>query len=93
MAITWMRTSDAFPDLDRSDKDFTAFAGDKVIGRVYQFEAGPEAGIWFWSMTADRLGPRFADRSGREGRRGDAGRRVVDAYERLLQGIRQSRSG
>jgi hypothetical protein len=84
MAIVWMRTSDAFPDLDRSDKDFTAFAGNKVIGRVYQFEAGPEQGIWFWSMTADRPGPRFAGRSGREGRRGDAGRRVVEAYERLL---------
>jgi hypothetical protein len=35
-------------------------------------------------MTADRPGPRFADRSGREGRRGDAGRRVDEAYERLL---------
>ena len=40
MAITWMRTSDAFPHLDRSDKDFTAFDGDEIVGRVYQFEAG-----------------------------------------------------
>ncbi len=85
MNITWLRTSDAFPHLDPSDKDFTAFDGDEVIVPDYQLEAGPEQGIWFWSMTADRPGPRFAGRSGRAARRGDAGRRVVDAYQRLLQ--------
>jgi hypothetical protein len=84
MAITWMRTSDAFPGLNPSDRDFTAFDGETIVGRVYQFEAGPEEGVWFWSMTADRPGLRFAGRSGRAAGRGDAGQRVVEAYERLL---------
>jgi hypothetical protein len=46
---------------------------------------GPQAGLWLWTMTAVRPGPRLpVPRSGTEARRGDAGRRVVEAYERLL---------
>jgi hypothetical protein len=41
--------------------------------------------VWFWTMTALRPGPRITfPTSGTEARRGDAGRRVVEAYERLL---------
>ena len=32
--ISWMRTSDAFPDLARSDTDFAAFDREKIIRRV-----------------------------------------------------------
>ena len=45
MTITWLRTSDVFPDLKRSDTDFTAFDGEEIIGRVYQFQSGPEEGL------------------------------------------------
>jgi hypothetical protein len=85
MSITWMRTSDAFPDLDRSDTDFTAFDGKDIIGRVHLFENGPEQGLWLWTMTATGPGWPFTARSGRERQRGEAGRRVVEAYERLLR--------
>jgi hypothetical protein len=85
MAITWMRTSDAFRDLNRSDKDFTAFDGKTIIGRVYELEQDREKGLWSWSMSADLPGPTFTNRSGREARRGDAGRRVVEAYHLFLQ--------
>jgi hypothetical protein len=46
----------------------------------------PEQGLWFWTMTAVRPGPRVTfPTNGTEARRGDAGRRVVDAHERLLR--------
>jgi hypothetical protein len=67
--------------------DYTALDGATVVGRVYRIDGGPEQGLWFWSMTAHRPGPRPQIlTSGKEARRGDAGRRVVEAYERLLAG-------
>jgi hypothetical protein len=83
MTITWMRTSDAFPDLDRSDTDFTAFDGKDIIGRIYLFETRPEQGLWLWTMMATGPGWPFNARSGRETQRGEAGRRVVEAYNLL----------
>jgi hypothetical protein len=66
-------------------EDFQALNGDEIVGRVYQYPHGPQAGLWFWTMTAVRPGPRLAfPTNGTEARRGDAGRRVVEAYERLL---------
>jgi hypothetical protein len=41
MAVEWMRTSDVFSDLNRSDTDFTAFDGEKIIGRVHQMRRDP----------------------------------------------------
>jgi hypothetical protein len=58
-----------------------------MVRPVYQHPHGPQAGLWFWTMTTVRPGPRVAfPTNGTEARRGDAGRRVVEAYERLLRG-------
>jgi hypothetical protein len=85
MAVEWMRTRDAFPALDGLQHDYTALDGEAVVGRVYLIEGGPGRGLWFWSMTAYRPGPRpQIATSGREARWGDAGRCVMEAYERLL---------
>jgi hypothetical protein len=46
MDIKWRLTSDAFPDLERSETDFTAFDGETIIGRVYQLDQDPEEGLW-----------------------------------------------
>ena len=67
--------------------DFVAFDGDVVIGRVLQGTGGPDRGSWTWSVTVDLPGPRLTARSG-ETRRGDAARRVVEAYEKLLRSRR-----
>jgi hypothetical protein len=37
------------------------------------------------SLLRQPLGPTFTARSGTEARRGDAGRRVVEAYEAMLR--------
>jgi hypothetical protein len=67
-------------------EDFQALDGDEIVGRVYQIPHGPQEGLWFWTMTVVRPGPRVAfPTNGTEARRGDAGRRVVEACERLLR--------
>jgi hypothetical protein len=77
--VEWERIPDGLPE------DFRALDGDEIVGRVYQIPPGPQAGLWFWTMTAVRPGPRLPPpTSGTEARRGEAGRRVVEAYERLL---------
>ena len=66
-------------------EDFQALDDDEIVGRVDQSPHGPEQGLWFWTMTALRPGPRLPPPThGTEARRGNAGRRVVEAYERLL---------
>jgi hypothetical protein len=57
--------------------------------RFLDFATGPirhgsDEGRWFWSMTVSRPGPSFNARSGTEARRGDAGQRVIEAYEAML---------
>jgi hypothetical protein len=62
-------------------EDFQALDGDEIVGRVYQYPHGPQPGLWFWTMTVVRPGPRLPPpTSGTETRRGDAGRRVTEAY-------------
>jgi hypothetical protein len=51
---------------------------------MMQFEFGPESGVWFWTMTVTRVGPLGGDTNGRVNNRGEAGRRIVEAYKRLL---------
>jgi hypothetical protein len=83
--VEWERIPDGVPE------DFQALDGDEIVGRVYQNPTGPERGLWFWTMTVVRPGPRITfPRSGTEARRGDAGRRVVEAYERLLAHARNT---
>jgi hypothetical protein len=36
-------------------------------------------------MSADLPGPMFTNRSGREAKRGEAGRRIIEAYRLFLQ--------
>jgi hypothetical protein len=86
--ISWLRSADLYPDADFPPDDFVAFDGDETIGRVYRIRHGTEEGLWFWTMTVSRPGPAFTARDGTEVRRGDAGRRVVEAYEAMLRRCR-----
>ena len=84
MTIRWMLTHEAFPDASPGP-DFTAFDGEKPIGRVHQVEHGPDRGIWFWTMTAQDGGaPPAHPTSGRSAERAKAGRSVIQAYRRML---------
>jgi hypothetical protein len=71
-----MRSADLYPDARYPPDDFIAFDGDEIIGRVYRIRHGTEEGLWCWSMNA---------RGGTEAHRGDASRRVVEAYEAMLR--------
>jgi len=51
--------------------DFVALDKDRSIGRLYQFEAGTEKGLWFWTMTVSGPGVRIMPSSGRVQTRGE----------------------
>src|SRR5215210_4381779 len=87
--LTWMLTSEAWPNARwPRGPDFTAFDGELLVGRVYQYEHGPEKGLWFWTMSVERPGPPFPGPThGVEARQGDAGRCVVEAYGALLKHV------
>src|SRR4051794_37199519 len=88
MMVEWMRHCDVFTDLPPSDLDWVALDGDRIVGRVMQYVSGRESGLWLWSMVATAPGPMILPNSGRAGTRAEAGRRAVEAYERLLSGKR-----
>jgi hypothetical protein len=44
---------------DGVPEDFQALDGDEIVGQVYQIPTGLERGLWFWTMTALRPGPRI----------------------------------
>jgi hypothetical protein len=88
--IVWMLSSDAFPKHPPGDVDFVAFDGELLVGRVYEITQGTDKGQWLWTMLVDLPGPRFTARKGTAPTRGEAGRRVVEAYERLLQARERS---
>jgi hypothetical protein len=83
-----MRSADVYPDAGYLDTDFVALDSDEIIGRVCPIEHGTEKGLWFWTMMATCPGPSFNERSGTEARRGDAGRRVAEAYDGMLRRTR-----
>jgi hypothetical protein len=83
MPVEGMRHSDFYRELSPSNTDWIALDGHRSIGRVYQITAGPEAGLWFWTMAVTRPGTATAT-NGRVQTRGEAARCVVAAYERLL---------
>jgi hypothetical protein len=83
-----MQSADLYPDDRFPDTGHVAFDSEEIIGRVYRIDRGKDEGRWFWSMTASRPGPSFNARSGTEARRGDAGRRMVEASEAMLARIR-----
>jgi hypothetical protein len=93
MPIAWMRSADLYPDAGYPPTDFVAFDGEEIIGRVYRIRHGTEQGLWFWSMTVSLPGPAFNARSGTEAHRGEAGRRVIEAYQRMLARVRKAPHG
>ncbi len=96
MKLYWMKTSEAWPEYSWMDNEVTCFDEHKpgrlnnsrwetYIGSVHQIEGGSGGGMWAWSVTATFRGPRFPGPiSGREISREDAGRCVVECYQRML---------
>jgi hypothetical protein len=82
MSIAWMRHRDFYPDIPDSDVDFVALDGDTIVGRVMQFEFGPESGVWFWTTVVTRPGPRGGDTNGRVNSRA----KLAGAWSRLMSG-------
>ena len=92
-----MKSSEAWPGGywlggDRScfDEDKAGRKSDSLwdtrVGDVHQLVGNPGGGLWLWSVTARFPGPRFPGPiSGREISRKDAGRCVVECYERMLR--------
>jgi hypothetical protein len=101
--LYWMKTSEAWPGDSWLESQLTCFdehkpdresdsRWDTYIGNVHQIEAGPEGGLWSWSVTAVFAGPPFPGPiSGREGSRKEAGRCVHECYERMLRFYSQHR--
>ncbi len=95
--LYWMKTNEAFPGAPWPESRLTCFDEEKpgrksdsrwhtYIGAVDQIEAGPGGGMWQWSVTATFPGPPFpGPLSGREISRKDAGRCLVECYERMLK--------
>ena len=87
MAIVWHSFHEVNPTLS-PDQDFIAFDEEtgKSVGRVYLMHHSREAGRWRWAMFSDKTWgwPDFPIH-GFEDRRGDAGRRVVEAYRLMIE--------
>ena len=92
-----MQTPEAWPDESWLDTNWTFFDESKpdrqsdsrwhtYIGNVHQVEGGPEGGLRAWSVTATFPGSEnLFPRSGKEPTRKEAGRQVMDTYERMLK--------
>ena len=86
MTVYWRPHHEVYPELPR-EPDFIAFdeATEQSIGRVCLMQHSEQAGRWRWSMFAHSTTGRVPfETHGYEDGRGDAGRRVVEAY-RMLQ--------
>lgn len=95
MRLFWMRTAEAWPKGSWLATSFTCFDEDRpdegkglwdqYIGGVHEVLAGPEGGLWEWSVTATFAGPRCPYMThGKEPTRKEAGRRVMETYGRML---------
>jgi hypothetical protein len=72
-------------DPNRPDRESDS-RWDTYIGNVHRVPDGPEGGLWMWSMTVSLSGPMFSfPRSGKETTHKEAGRRLVECYERMLK--------
>ncbi|MER9628918.1 hypothetical protein [Mesorhizobium sp. M0296] len=46
LKLRWKRTWDDRPD------DFSAFAEEQGVGRIYKMAGGPQGHRWYWTMNA-----------------------------------------
>ena len=86
MIVYWRPHHEVYPKLP-PEQDFLAFdeASEESIGRVDIEKHGANVGRWRWSMYAhSHTGKVPFQTHGHEDSRGDASRRVVEAYKRLL---------
>jgi hypothetical protein len=84
--VYWRPHHEVSPELPRAP-DFLAFdeATDESIGRVCLEKQSTNTGRWRWSMFAHSNTGRVPfETHGYEDSRGEAGRRVVEAYRKLL---------
>ncbi len=87
MTIYWRPHHEICPEL-LPERDFITLdeETEQSIGRVYLMTHSEHAGRWHWSMFAhSNIGRVPFEIHGYEDKRGDAGRRVVEAYRRLLE--------
>ncbi len=87
MGICWCPDHEVYPELP-PEQDFIAFDAEREqsIGRVCLMQHSEQAGRWRWSMFAHSNTGRVPfETHGHEDRRGEAGRRVVEAYRLLLE--------
>ena len=101
--LYWMKSSEAWPGGHWLESDRSCFNEDKPgrksdslwdthVGDVHQLVGNPGGGLWLWSVTVRFPGLRFPDpTTGREISRKDAGRCVVECYERMLAFYRRHR--
>lgn len=93
-AVYWRPHHEVHPELS-PDQDFLAFdeALGKSIGPVYIEKHSANVGRWFWTMYAHSTTGKvpFAIQ-GHEDRRGEAGRRVAEAYRKLLEHNEQTKA-
>jgi hypothetical protein len=48
-----MRLTGLGSGIDKDRPDYTVFAGEWEVGRIYQTRGGPKSLRWFWSMNAN----------------------------------------
>jgi hypothetical protein len=86
-----LRPSGLSSGIDKDRPDYTVFAGEWGIGRIYQTRGGPESLRWSWSLTVtgpmtrsdrvatlDQAKAHFR-RAGTPGRRGRSWKKLSDA--------------
>ncbi len=86
MKVYWRPHHEVYPELPR-EPDFIAFdeETEQSIGWMHLMTHSEERGRWRWSMFARSTTGRVPfETHGYEDKRGDAGRRVVEAYQMLL---------
>ena len=73
----WVKT---WPD---AENDFSAFYERETIGRIYQYQTGPQKDRWFWTMTALADNRQSISCDGIEPTAREAAKCVEDAFGQL----------
>ncbi|MBJ6125409.1 hypothetical protein [Microvirga splendida] len=97
MKLNWRRTSEAWPDSSWLPTCFTLFnehkphregdgLWDTYVAGVHQIDAGPQAGMWTWSVTATFPGPRCPYASnGVQPTRKVAAEKATETYRKMVE--------